>query len=696
VSDPRGEPLYFVSQLEDITLRKQAEEALKKSKSELELRVVARTAELHASNKQLQHELTERVRAEKALQQSEEQFRAIFEHAPVMIGSFTEDGRCNLWNAEGERQLGYTTEEMLAFGDSLSIFYPDQEVRDRVIESIVLTDNTFREFAVRASNDTTRHQMWANFALPNKDVISIGYDITERKLAEERLRKSEELYRALARNLPNGAVFMFDHDLRYQLAEGMTLTSLNYSPQSMIGKTIWEVLPPERCELLVPYYQAALAGQENIIDIEGGNPSRNYRVHFVPVKDEHGETFAGMAVSLDTTEQRRSAEEAQLAQESAEQANRAKSEFLSRMSHELRTPLNSIIGFSQLLEVSNLPAKESKYVTYVLKAGEHLLALINEVLDIASVESGRSNLSMEPVEVRATLQECLDLVEPLTAQRKVSIDTGSSLEQSWHVLADRQRLRQVLLNIIANAIKYNRDGGSVTVSCHVVEGPAEERLRIQVSDTGPGMSEGKLAKLFIPFERLGAELTEVEGSGLGLALSKNLVEAMRGSMGVVSTVGRGSAFWVDLPIAESPMQQIDKLQTGPIIKDGQPLKGRTILYVEDNLSNVKLMEGILEGTSGVRLITAMQGSLAIEIARQERPDLILLDLHLPDINGDEVLRNLQADPRTSAIPVVMVSADATAHQIERLHDAGARDYLTKPLSINRLRMVLDEVLNETT
>jgi signal transduction histidine kinase/CheY-like chemotaxis protein len=460
----------------------------------------------------------------------------------------------------------------------------------------------------------------------------------------------------------------------------------------MVGKTIWEVLPPDRSELIVPHYQAALSGQEVIIDIESGSPSRIYLVHFVPVRDENGEIFAGMAVCLDITEQRRSAEAARLAQDAAEQANQAKSEFLSRMSHELRTPLNSILGFSQLLDVSGLPTKQSKYVGYVLKAGGHLLALINEVLDIASVEAGHSNITMEPVALRSALKDCLELMQPLAAQRKLKIDTGNSLEQPWHVLADQQRLRQVLLNIVANAVKYNREGGSVTLSCQV-DG---ERLRIGVSDTGPGLSEESLAKLFVPFQRIGAEQTGVEGSGLGLTLSKNLVEAMHGTMGVQSTVGQGSTFWVELAIAENPTGQLDKLQTGPLFPDAQPVRGRKVLYVEDNLSNVKLVEGILGRVGGIKLITAVQGSVAVEIAQQEQPDLILLDLHLPDIDGDVVLRRLQDNPRTRSIPVVMVSADATQAQINRLCEAGAREYLTKPLSINKFLLVLDAVFNKTS
>ena len=399
-----------------------------------------------------------------------------------------------------------------------------------------------------------------------------------------------------------------------------------------------------------------------------------------------------LAVVHDITERKR-AEEARLAREAAEQANLAKSEFLSRMSHELRTPLNSILGFSQLLQMSDITPKQAQNLGYILQAGEHLLTLINEVLDIARIESGRSGISLEPVAVREALEECLDLIGPMAAQRKVTIDTGDSLDHQWYVLADRQRLLQVLLNIMSNAVKYNRETGSVLIRCEELK--EAEQLRIRITDTGLGIPQDKLAKLFTPFERLGAEQTGVEGTGLGLALSKRLMEAMSGTIGVESKVDSGSTLWVGLPLAESPIEQLKNLRSGPLPYDPEIARGRTILCIEDNLSNLKLIEAVLEDTKGIRLLTAIQASLGLEIAQHQQPDLILLDLHLPDMKGEEVLQRLQADHRTSSIPVVVVSADATQSQIERLMAAGARDYLTKPLSISRFLHILREVLNTT-
>jgi len=288
----------------------------------------------------------------------------------------------------------------------------------------------------------------------------------------------------------------------------------------------------------------------------------------------------------------------------------------------------------------------------------------------------------------AALRECVDLIQPLAAQRQVRIEADTALQHPGYVLADQQRLRQVVLNILTNAVKYNREAGSIALSIAEL-GP---RVRIQVLDTGLGLAPEQVAKLFTPFERLGAEQTGVEGTGLGLALSQHLVEAMQGRIGVESAVGQGSTFWIELTTVESPLQQLPNSPRDHRILDPPAIPAQTILYIEDNLSNLKLIEGILETRPGIRLLTAMQGQLGIEMARAQQPDLILLDLHLPDLTGDVVLQRLQDDVQTRSIPVIMVSADALPHQIERLRAAGARAYLTKPLAVKTFLQTLDETL----
>jgi len=381
----------------------------------------------------------------------------------------------------------------------------------------------------------------------------------------------------------------------------------------------------------------------------------------------------------------------QSARMEAERANRAKSDFLSRMSHDLRTPLNAILGFAQLLELDVLNAEHRESVRHVLKGGAHLLDLINEVLDIARIESGHLSLSPEPVAIGDIVQHVVELVRPLAARRGIAFDDDAvRVCGSRHLLADRQRLTQILLNLLSNAVKYNRDGGRVRLTCEDV--PAG-RLRIKVSDTGAGIRPEKLALLFQPFERLGAEQTGIEGTGLGLALSKALAEAMGGTLGVESEVDRGSTFWVELALADSAAETAaSPVRAHPHASGQDSGATGTVLYIEDNISNLRLMERLIARRPGIRLVGADQGQAGLDIARTSRPDLILLDLHLPDMHGEEVLRRLWEDPHTRAIPVAVLSADATPAQMKRLRAAGAIAYLTKPLDVSQVLQLLDDTL----
>ena len=404
-------------------------------------------------------------------------------------------------------------------------------------------------------------------------------------------------------------------------------------------------------------------------------------------------------------------EEAESATERANEANAAKSEFLSRMSHELRTPLNAILGFGQILEMRTADAKQKGSIEQILKAGRHLLSLINEVLDIARIEAGQLSLSLEPIPVDSVVREALDLVRPLAAARQIYlIDEVEGECGARHLLADQQRLKQVLLNLLSNAVKYNRHGGYVFVSCHVVapfddtpkssskNSKDEGRLRFLVRDTGAGLSGSDIAKLFVPFERLEAARSQIEGTGIGLTLCKRLVEAMGGAIGVESEVGQGSTFWIELPLASSPLEQaaLDEAAQDSARGAGREEQAGTILYIEDNLSNISLIEHALSAQDyHVKLLTAMQGSVGLELAAQHTPDLILLDVHLPDIMGDAVLRHLKASALTQSIPVVVLSADATPSQVERLLSGGAQSYLTKPLDLKQFFEVLEQVLSRT-
>lgn len=373
----------------------------------------------------------------------------------------------------------------------------------------------------------------------------------------------------------------------------------------------------------------------------------------------------------------------------ASSASLAKTRFLSRTSHELRTPLNAILGFAQLLE-ANLPqAPHAAHVEQILLAGRHLLTLIDDVLDIARIESGDIRLSLEPQALDEMLQEVVELFMPLAMQQQVSLELLPS-EPALHVMADRQRLRQVLINLMSNAIKYNRVAGSVAVSCERVG----HLVCIRVRDTGMGIRAELLPRLFAPFERLDAEQAGVQGTGLGLAVSRQLMLRMQGEIGVESTLGQGSTFSLHLMPAQAPASTLDSFRheapDAPESTRATPLQQQA-LVIEDNPSNLALMQALLARRPHWRMLTASDGATGLLAARRERPAVIILDLHLPGLDGESVLRALRADPSFVQTPVVVVSADALPATLERVMAAGADHYLTKPMDVQRFLNVLDEI-----
>jgi len=374
------------------------------------------------------------------------------------------------------------------------------------------------------------------------------------------------------------------------------------------------------------------------------------------------------------------------AEAGAQAANRAKSAFLSRMSHELRTPLNSILGFAQLLDLDPLSPEQRESVAHILRGGQHLLELINEVLDISRIETGHLTIAVERVPVPSVLQEALDLVRPLAAERAVHLyEDGGAVGHA--VQADRQRLRQVLLNLLSNAVKYNRAGGTVTLSC---EETPPGRVRISVRDTGRGIPAGQLEQVFVPFARPGTANSGVEGIGIGLALSRALVRLMGGEIGVSSMVDHGTTFWVDLPSAEVLVgAPAEPPASRPSPAAAAPC---TVLYINESLADLDLIRHVLNGRFQVRLLAARQAAHGVEQAQQHRPDLILLDTELADLTAEEVLHRLDGHPETRAIPVVIISGEGAAAQVDRLIAVGARGYLAKPLNVRHLLRALEDGL----
>jgi PAS domain S-box-containing protein len=376
----------------------------------------------------------------------------------------------------------------------------------------------------------------------------------------------------------------------------------------------------------------------------------------------------------------------------AEKASLAKSEFLSSMSHELRTPLNAILGFTQLLDAGASPTTpaQKRSIQQILKAGWYLVELINEILDLALIESGKLSLSMEPMSLSAAMLECKMLIEPLAAKRGIRV-TFPRLEHPYYVEGDRVRVKQLLINLLTNAIKYNKPDGTVTVDC-ILSTPG--RIRLCVEDTGEGLSAEKLAHLFQPFNRLGQEAGPEEGTGIGLIVCKRLIELMGGVIGAESTMGKGSVFWIELTLTAKPEPVFHPAELAAAahapLPDGAP--SHTLLYVEDNPANLMLVEELVGRRPDIRFLSAQDGVTGIEMARASQPDIILLDINLPGLSGMQVLEILAAAPATARIPVVALSANAMASDIENGLAAGFFRYLTKPIKINEFMDTLDVAL----
>jgi PAS domain S-box-containing protein len=644
---------------------------------------------------------TDRKEAEDALRASEERYRALIENAhDIIVVLDPATGVMKYQSPSMERILGYTPED--SAGQSMfALVHPDDlEGAMREIAAVAAAPGTTGHAEYRFLHRDGSWRQLETFGRTvsptsaEEGLVFNTRDITERKEAEDALRRSEQHFRRMIENGQDNIVIIAPDGVMTYQSPSVTRI-LGYTPEELVGRSAWELVHPDDVAVV-------LRELENTFATPGVIGHAEYRYRHKDGSWRYLEAFGqtlstdspdeGVVANIRDVTERRLAEEAlRRATLEAERANRAKSEFLSRMSHELRTPMNSILGFSQLLSRGTLAADQRRGVQHILTAGRHLLRLINEVLDIARIESGRQQLSLEPVRLSLVVQEAVALARPLAAQRAITLDDGELPGGEPFVTADRQRLSQVLLNLLSNAVKYNREGGTVRLHCEVLP---EDRVRVRVTDTGKGVDPAQRDQLFVPFARLGAEHTEVEGTGLGLALSQRLVEAMGGTLVLEESSDAGSTFALDLRLARDPVERLEARSPAPLSVGSKIRSPVTLLYVEDNLANLSLVETILSERPGWKTIPALQGRMGTELAREHAPDLVLLDLHLPDVQGDEVLRRLRCDERTAGIPVVMISADATPRTIDRLIAEGADAYLTKPLDVDEFLAAIDRLLPE--
>ncbi len=437
-----------------------------------------------------------------------------------------------------------------------------------------------------------------------------------------------------------------------------------YSAEEIVGQHFSRFYPPGDIARGAPQRDLNSAAAEGRFEVEGWRVRKDgstfwANVVFTAILDQAGNARGFAKLTRDLTERRQVEQSLTRAKGAAEKANLAKSEFLSSMSHELRSPLNAILGFAQLMESDSTPATlaEKASIDEILRAGWYLLELINEILDLAQIESGKLSLSPEPTSLAEVILECQAMIEPQAQTRGIRM-TFPHFDVPCFIAADRTRLKQVLINLLSKAIKYNQAGGTVVVDC---AGSTAERIRLNVRDTGAGLPPEKLAQLFQPFNRLGQEHGAEQGTGIGLVMSKRLVELMGGVLGVESRVGEGSVFWCELGATAAPELEAKTVESAPIdraqAQPGAPL--RTLLYVEDNPANLKLVEQLIARRPTIRLLTAGDGNLGIQLARAHQPDVILMDINLPGISGIEALKILRDDPATAHIPIVALSANSS-------------------------------------
>jgi len=502
--------------------------------------------------------------------------------------------------------------------------------------------------------------------------------------------------------LVSDLIWDLDQELKIRNVSARLREITGFLPHAWVGKTFDQV------------GEFAISKNDGAVALNWRKP---FRDQLFAVTDVHGETytfllsgtpyfhvksgeFGGVrGVARDITQTLKAEEELHRSKELAEKSNQAKTDFLASMSHELRTPLNGILGFAQLLQLNPatpLTDKQDDYTGSIISSGSHLLDLIDQVLELAKIESGQYVMDIEDVAVGALMDECLSIIETIAAKRNITLNKVITNCDEAQVRADRVRFKQVLLNLLSNAIKYNRDNGSVSVSIHKVN---DAMIHVEIADTGVGIHADQLVHLFEPFERLGYENSDIEGTGIGLTITRELLNIMGGEVGVISHVEKGSMFWVELPLSEPGGNTIntDTAKSTQCHEVSSEIIGvRTILYVEDNPSNMSLMKHILAMVPEYKMIEAHNGEIGIAMAEKHQPDLILMDINLPGMDGVTAMKQLASMDKTKHIPIVAVSANAMPNDVAQALEAGFHDYLTKPFQVDRLFEVLKQIFSQAT
>ena len=672
-----------------------------------------------ARRKRVRERNVTEVRRQEALLKTGALQNAILNSANFSSIATDEKGVIQVFNVGAERMLGYAASEVLDQITPADISDPQEVIARAAALSLELgTAITpgFEALAFKASRgiediyeltyirkDGSRFPAIVSVTALRDDrakvigYLLIGTDNSARKHVEEMLRWTEESFRLMVESVSDYAIVMLDprgHVVSWNLgAERIK----GFDAEEIVGQHFARFYPRADVENGKPQKDLDLAAASGRHEDEGWRVRKDgstfwANVVFTAIRDQAGNLRGFAKLTRDLTERNKVEAALTNAKATAEKANLAKSDFLSSMSHELRSPLNAILGFAQLMESDSPPPTDSQKesIDQILHAGWYLLELINEILDLAIIESGKLSMSLEPVSLVEVMLECQSMIEPLAQRRGISM-TFPRFDQPHSVMADRTRVKQVLINLLSNAIKYNQIGGSVVVDCCATTTPGY--VRVTVTDTGAGLPPEKLAQLFEPFNRLGQAGNAEDGTGIGLVVSKRLVELMEGVIGVESTVGMGSVFWVEL-LSTAPLTLPIRAEMAAAIPALAPsgVRMRTLLYVEDNPANLKLVERLVARRHDLRLLSAIDGNRGVELARTCQPDVILMDINLPGISGSEALRILRDDKATAHIPVMALSANAMPRDIEKGLEAGFFRYLTKPIKVSEFTEALNVAL----